>query len=329
MQAEKQIDISVVIPVYGVERYAEQCARSLMGQTLRDGVEFIFVDDATTDASIEIIRRTTEEYPERQGQVKILTHNINRGLPAARNTGMDAARGEYIINFDSDDFCEPEMLESMLAKAREVDADMVWCDWFLSFENRDRTMKMPGCPTADDAVRAMLGGSMKYNVWNKLIRRTVFIANGLRFPDGRAMGEDLTMVMAAACCRKVAHVSRPLYHYRRTNSEAMTQNYSDLNLEQLRTNADSCIEFISTRRSDMTDYLQFFKLQIKFPFLLMNPARRGFRLWREWWPEANAAIHANTFMPSHSRIAQQMAARGLWPGVRLYRRLLSFYQNHR
>lgn len=329
MQAEKQIDISVVIPVYGVERYAEQCARSLMEQTLRDGVEFIFVDDATTDTSIKIIRRTTEEYPERSEQVRMLTHSQNHGLPAARNTGMDAARGEYIIHIDSDDYCEPEMLESLFAKAREKNADMVWCDWFLSFGKHDRTMKMPDCPTADEALRAMLGGSMKYNVWNKLTRRSIFTDNGLRFPDGRAMGEDLTMLMAAACCRKVAHVSQPLYHYRRTNSDAMTQNYSDLNLEQLRANADSCIEFISSRRSDMSNYIQFFKLQIKFPFLLMNPARRGFRLWGEWWPEANAAIKDNPFISCHTRIAQQMAARGLWPGVRLYRRLLSFYQNHR
>lgn len=328
MPAEKRIDISVMIPVYGVERYAEQCARSLMEQTLHDGVEFIFVDDATTDASMEIIRRTVADYPERREQLRILPHSQNRGLPAARNTGMDAASGEYIIHIDSDDYCEPEMLESMLAKAREMDADMVWCDWYLSFGNRDRAMSMPDCPTADEALRAMLGGAMKYNVWNKLTRRTIFTDNGLRFPDGRAMGEDLTMVMAVACCRKVTHVNRPLYHYRRTNSEAMTQNYSDLNLEQLRANADTCIEFISTRRNDISDYLQFFKLQIKFPFLLMNPARRGFRLWEEWWPEANAAIHANTFMPRHSRIAQQMAARGLWPAVRLYRRLLSFYQHH-
>lgn len=318
-----------MVPVYGVERYAEQCARSLMEQTLPDGVEFIFVDDATTDTSMEIIRRTVGEYPERHGQVRILTHSQNRGLPAARNTGMDSAIGEYIIHIDSDDYCEPEMLESLLAKAREMDADMVWCDWFLSFENRDRAMSMPDCPTADDALRAMLGGAMKYNVWNKLTRRAVFTDNALRFPNGRAMGEDLAMVMAAACCRKVAHVNRPLYHYRRTNSEAMTQNYSDMNLEQLRANADSCIEFISRHRIDLAADLQFFKLQIKFPFLLMNHARRGFRLWEEWWPEANASIHANTFMPRHSRIAQQMAARGFWSVVILYRRLISCYQHHR
>lgn len=329
MPAENKIDISVIIPVYGVEHFVERCTRSLMEQTIRSGVEFIFVDDATPDGSIRLIRRIVSEYPDREPQVTILTHSENRGLPAARNTGMDAARGEYVMHIDSDDYCEPQMAEAMLNKARQTDADMVWCDWFLSLDNHDRPMAMPDYATADEALRAMLGGAMKYNVWNKLTRRSVFTDNGLRFPYGRAMGEDLTMVMAAACCRRVAHVRRPLYHYRRTNAEAMTQNYSERNLEQLRENADMTIDFISRIRPDMADHLQYFKLQIKYPFLLMNPARRGFALWKEWWPEANAAIADNRYMPSHSRLAQRMAALRLWWGVRLYRSLISFYQRHR
>lgn len=321
--------VSVIIPVYGVERFAEQCARSLMEQTATEGVEFIFVDDASPDRSMDIIRRTVAEYPERAGQVKILIHDKNRGLPSARNTGLDAANGEYVMHIDSDDYPETDMVEKMLTKARETDADMVWCDWFLSLDDHDRPMSMPDYTTADEALRALLGGAMKYNVWNKLTRRSVFTDNALRFPDGRAMGEDLTMVMAAACCRKVAHVNQPLYHYRRTNSEAMTQSYSERNLEQLRANADMTIDFISRIRPEMEDHLQFFKLQIKYPFLLMNPAQRGFSLWKEWWPEANAAIADNHYMPSHSRLAQRMATLRFWLGVKLYRTMLSFYQRHR
>lgn len=328
MQADNRRDISVIIQVYGVERFVEACVRSLMEQTLREGVEFIFVDDATPDASIDTVRRTVADYPDRAAQVKILTHSRNRGLPSARNTGLEAACGEYVVHIDSDDFAEPQMLEAMLDEARRSGADMVWCDWYLSTDNGERRMPTPDISDAREAMMAMLGGTMKFNVWNKLTRRSIFTGNALRFPDGYPMGEDMTMIRACARCRMTAHVGRPLYHYRRTNSGAMTQAYSDAHFSQLRHNADLTAGDLAALGAITAEETDFFRLQVKFPFLLMDPASRGFRLWREWWPEANRRAAANPYGSRHSRMAQRWAARGWWWPVRLYRMLLKFYQSH-
>lgn len=324
----ERILVSVIVPVYGVEHFVERCVRSLMEQTLHDGVEFIFVDDASPDGSMDIVRQTAAEYPRRAGQVKTLTHSHNRGLPAARNTGMDAAAGEYIVHIDSDDFTEPEMLEMLLEKARATDADMVWCDWYLSTGKAERVMATPDISDAGEALQAMLGGSMKYNVWNKLTRRRVFTDNALRFPEGYPMGEDMTMITAAAHCRSTAHVGTPLYHYRRTNETAMTQIYSDAHLDQLRHNTERTAAGLSDSDAVTPQLLGYFMLQVKFPFLLMRPASRGFRLWSLWWPEANRHIRSNPFATRHSRLAQIMACRRWWWGVRAYRRLLGFYQKY-
>ncbi|MBO5667722.1 MAG: glycosyltransferase family 2 protein, partial [Lentisphaeria bacterium] len=89
------IKVSVCIPVYGVEKYIERCARSLFEQTMRDGIEFIFVNDCTPDKSIEILEQILSEYPHRQEQTKIIHHKQNGGLVAARNTGLAHASGEY------------------------------------------------------------------------------------------------------------------------------------------------------------------------------------------------------------------------------------------
>lgn len=314
----EHVRVSVVVPVYGVERFVEQCVRGLMEQTLRDGVEFIFVDDATPDGSMEIIRKTVADYPDRAGQVKILTHETNRGLPAARNTGMDAARGKWICHIDSDDYPERDMLERLLGEAERSGADMVWCDWYLSGENSERSMPQPSISDAREATMAMLGGAMKYNVWNKLIRRSIFTDNNIRFPGGHAMGEDMTMIMAAICCQKTAHVGQPLYHYRRTNTAAMTQAYSERHLADLRHNVERTTDFVVAHDPAMAAEMDFFKLQVKFPFLLMRPRSRGWQLWREWWPEANRRIGANRHMSGHSRVAQRCAAMGLRPLVSLY-----------
>lgn len=104
--------VSVIIPVYGVEKYIERCARSLFEQTLED-MEFIFVDDSTRDNSIDILLEVINEYPQRKNQIKILTHEVNKGLPAARQTGIKAAKGDYIAHCDSDDWVTPNAYQEM------------------------------------------------------------------------------------------------------------------------------------------------------------------------------------------------------------------------
>ena len=90
------IKVSVCVPVYGVEKYIERCARSLFEQTMKEGIEFIFVDDCTPDRSMEILERVREEYPERTRQVKIVRHPENQGLTGARNTALKEAEGEFL-----------------------------------------------------------------------------------------------------------------------------------------------------------------------------------------------------------------------------------------
>ena len=87
--------VSVCIPVYGVEKYIERCARSLFEQTMKDDIEFIFVDDCTPDKSIEILQKVLEEYPERKNQVKIIRHETNKGLTGARNTALKHVNVTY------------------------------------------------------------------------------------------------------------------------------------------------------------------------------------------------------------------------------------------
>ena len=132
--------VSVIVPIYKVEPFIGRCAQSLMEQTLTD-VEFIFVDDASPDSSISVLRKVIAKYSERNKHVKVLTHAENKGLPAARNTGLAVAHGEYIFHCDSDDFIELGMLEQLYRKAIETDADIVWCDWWLSFAKNERYMK--------------------------------------------------------------------------------------------------------------------------------------------------------------------------------------------
>lgn len=299
----------------------ERCTRSLLEQTLEE-VEFIFVDDASPDESRSIIERVASEYSR---HVRILTHTQNQGLPAARNTGLAEAKGDFIYHCDSDDYLEPTMLEELYRTAVEQEADLVYCDFYLDFDTSQRVMANP---TYTDPVQMVkegfLAGLMKYNVWNKLVKRSLYEKSNLQFPSGHAMGEDMTMIALATHATRTAHVAKPLYHYVKLNSNAYSNTFSQRHLDDICFNADRTLALLQDWNvPDKERYLFFFKLNIKLPFLFSNE-RSQYRLWRKWYPEANRYISQNIHQPHRTRLVQQWAAAGLFPLVRLY----SYLVNH-
>ena len=301
--------VSVIVPIYKVERFIGKCVDSLLAQTF-DEVEFIFVDDASPDNSIDILKKCIEKYPQRKSQIRILTHEVNKGLPAARNTGLAVATGEYIFHCDSDDYVEPDMLETLYHAATEKDADIVWCDWFLSFEKNERYMKQPAYDTPMDALKAMLAGRMKFNVWNKLVFRKLYIDNGILFPAGYAMGEDMTMMLLFAVAKKVAYAPKAFYHYVKLNAGAYSQNFS---LKQDR--VESVLHSRFGNRLDLE--IACMKLEAKFPFLMSDKSEM-YKLWTETYPETNVYITKNRYISKRRRMLQWCAFKRLWGLVYLH-----------
>ena len=309
--------VSVIIPVYRVEKFIEKCAASLFSQTL-DDVEFIFVDDASPDNSMAVLEKCIQQYPQRKAQIRMLTHKENKGLPAARNTGLAVASGEYVFHCDSDDFVEPDMLETLYDEAKKKDADIVWCDWYLSFEHNERYMKQPDYATPMEALKAMLAGLMKFNVWNKLVRRRLYVDNQIAFPAGYAMGEDMTMMLLFAVAGKVAYIPQAFYHYVKLNTEAYSQNFSLNHLESVKHNIRTVELFLHSRLGNVLDLeIACMKLEAKFPFL-MSDRKEMYRLWERTYPEANAYILRNHYISRRRRWVQWCAAKQLWFLVRLH-----------
>ena len=313
--------VSVITPIYKVEAFIERCATTLMEQTFRE-VEYIFVDDATPDGSIQVLEKVIARYPEQKEQVRIVHHDTNKGLPAARNTGLALATGEYIFHCDSDDYVEPTLLEDLYNAAQTQKSDIVWCDWYLTFNENERYMKQPSHNTPIDALKAMLCGGMKYNVWNKLVRRALYIDNHIEFPAGYGMGEDMTMMMLFAHAKRVAYVPQAYYHYIKTNTNAFSQTYSDRHLEELKHNVQRIIDYMQMVYGEALEReLSFFKLDVKFPFLIAGQYKR----WEEWYPEANKYILQNKHISSRSRYIQWLAAKEQYWVVGMYSWILNSF----
>lgn len=312
----ENIKVSVIVPFFNVAYYVERCVRSLLEQTLQD-VEFIFIDDASTDSSRVIVEKVVAQYDRK---VRIVTHTHNKGLPSARNTGLSYAVGEYILHCDSDDWLEPTMLQDMYKAAITKDSDYVYCDFYIDFEYSRRYIATLDYQTPEQMLKeGLLSGAMKYNVWNKLVKRSLYEAdNSIRFPDGHPMGEDMTMILLCTHAHNVTRVPKALYHYMKTNGNAYTRTQSKRHFDDIHYNAERTISYLNTLYDpELKKYIMFFKLSIKLP-MLFSGSYKQFCLWKQWYPETGPYIKQNTFLPRRTIVIQLMALHGLYPVVWFY-----------
>ena len=218
--------VSVIMPMYNVANVMTRSVHSLFSQTLTD-FEVVFVDDCSSDNTGEKLRHIISGFNRSDIDVKIIRHEHNKGVAAARNTGLNNASGEYVYYLDSDDYFDGDALELMYGRAKDEDADIVGCEWLLSFENNARHMVQPEVKTGREAFEKMCNGVMRWNLWLFMVRRSLYEANGFRFIPGVNMGEDMMVMMKLLLnAGKVSIIHRPLYHYIQTNSNAMTKNFA-------------------------------------------------------------------------------------------------------
>lgn len=320
------MNISVIIPMYGVENYIVRCARSLFEQTFTNGVEFLFIDDASKDKSREVLQTVIDEYAGHNLNVRIIRHEKNMGLPSARNTGLKHAQGEYVMHVDGDDFLERDALELLYNAVKDNNADVAWCDYYITFDTKKRIIAQPSFDTPEYAVRGMLRGTMKYNVWNKLCRRSLYLENGITFPDGKSMGEDLTMVMVFLHAKSCAYVNKPLYNYVQ-NPGQMTATYNEEKLESLRYNCTRLSQYIDDHfgHIDYRSEYSALKQLMKWPFLL-DGKYSSYQRWHKWFPESNAYIWQTKGVNTRIKFIEWSAAKHLLPIIWLhYILVIRFY----
>ena len=223
--------ISVCVPVYKAEPYIEKCARTLFEQTL-DEIEYIFVDDASPDRSIEILRAVLKEYSQRIPYVHIICNKENRGVFRSRILALQAASGQYIIHCDPDDWVSPDMYEKLLTKITETGADMVYCSFAEYEEGRySASAALPCISNPRELIRAFFHG-FHAALWNKLYRREIVCETKFDVDDRVCLCEDMRMnVQMLLRCGQVAMVDEPLYHYNKRSGSITSVGRSYRNMQ--------------------------------------------------------------------------------------------------
>ena len=282
----EEIKVSVIVPIYEVERYIERCARSLFEQTMLSGIEFIFVDDCTPDRSVEILRETLKEYPERDGQVTILTHSANKGLAATRKTGVRAARGEFIIHCDSDDWVEPDMYRLMYDEAKRTDSDIVVCNYINEYQDNSETVIQDFNPVKRNQLIDLLEWRLHCMVWMRMFRRSFYVKFGLDTPNVNH-GEDYPVsFLAHALSSTVGYLRVPLYHYNRTNQGAITARTSERDYDDAIESWNYLRTFIYSQPVDKEIRTVLNRrLSIVRNKMLRHKEIYDIKRWRNLWPD--------------------------------------------
>ena len=216
------IKVSVCVPVYKAEKYIERCARSLFDQTMRDGIEFIFVDDGSPDNSLEIVRRVLADYPNRAHQVGFVRHETNRGRVAARWSGIRVAKGDFITHCDSDDSVDPELYERMYGLAESEGLDAVVSPIKEIWMTGREVIHDDESQSLDEYIGSRLASRAFNSLANKLISRRAYgrICDG--GDVGIFYGEDLLLVSQLLMeCRNIGFIHDRYYNYYR-NPESGT-----------------------------------------------------------------------------------------------------------
>ena len=185
-------DVSIIIPIYNVEKYVAECLNSVISQTYdHSKIECILVDDCTPDNSMVIVNEIIRKYNGEMTFV-ICRHEHNQGVSAVRNTGIEVATGEYIYFIDSDDYVYPNSLELLISAAKKYShPDMVVGNYYDEFHNHNN-FKFNKVVEIKYIDMMSIGKTLKLTPWNMLIKRTIFIETGLRFSVGRYF-EDVIM----------------------------------------------------------------------------------------------------------------------------------------
>ena len=225
--------ISIVVPIYNVEKYLKECIESILIQTYKN-LEIILVDDGATDSSGSIC----DEYKQKDNRIKVI-HKKNGGLSDARNAGIEVATGEYISFIDSDDYIANDMYELLYKDIKNEKADISCCSCFLVYKNRIDYGKADYYEVMNSQRAIELLCTMGYmgvSAYAKLYKTELF--QNIRYPKGKISEDIYTTYKLFDKANKIIYNSIPKYYYRQrkgsiTNNKIINVNALEAAKEQM------------------------------------------------------------------------------------------------
>ncbi|MGG7073543.1 glycosyltransferase family 2 protein [Campylobacter sp. 9BO] len=219
--------VSIIVPIYNVEKFIEKCAITLFKQDY-DNIEYIFVNDCTPDNSMQILQKVIDKYPNRKNDIKIINKPNNEGLPQARKSGLKVASGNYILNVDSDDWIKLNMVSSLICEAKKSGADIVCFDYVKEFKNKNIIRNFfytKNHPKSNlEFIKAILAHEISVSMCDKLVKKKLY--ESVEFPYFSHCEDSFVNLQIFYEAKTFAYINKPFYHYR-TNPNSLSNDFSN------------------------------------------------------------------------------------------------------
>lgn len=213
-----KIRVSIAVPIYNASKYFSRCLKSLFEQSYKN-IEYVFVNDGSTDNSMDILYELTAKYPLRKNDVKIIDRKENRGVAVTRNDLLLNCSSDYIFFVDSDDYIDSDIIENLVIQAEETNADIVSSGFVVHQFGREEVKPSPRFNSKDEMLQFLLSQGSFHELFCRLIKRDLFYANNIRFIPELNIGEDwLVMVKCTFYADNIANIEQCGYHYNCDNS---------------------------------------------------------------------------------------------------------------
>lgn len=217
--------LSIIIPIYKAEQSIERCVRSLMEQTMKENIEFIFINDCTPDTSMEILRRIINEYPQRKKQIRIIENETNMGVSATRKIGIEAANGKYIGWCDSDDWVDVTMYQTLYEATQDGRIDIVVTNFINEEKGCTKNVMISMCTSPQECIEKMwMGFYFPGALWQQITRKDL-IKFGMSQITQVNYAEDVySLLLTYYKASTIAYIKECLYHYNCNNEASLIHN---------------------------------------------------------------------------------------------------------
>ncbi len=278
--------VSILVPIYKVEKYIEKCLDSIFHQTYPD-IEYVFVDDCSPDKSLTILKRYIDKKHIDKSKVTIISHLENKGIATTRNDLLDNAKGKYVLFVDSDDWIETDMIEQMLTVAENCTIDIIGCDYIDNYPNG--TIKYHYENYSQDC-KENITRLINYNIgpamWKILIKKELF--NIIKFQPEIDIGEDyIASIKLYYYAHNCANVHKYLYHYVQYNNNRYSNQLVKSISDHIRavTVVEDFVKSVGLYNDKIEYELKLRKFNIKHYYLFLPLL--DFKKWKKNFPESD------------------------------------------
>ena len=306
-----QKKVSIIVPLYNVEKYIAQCIESILNQHFKN-FELIIINDGSSDSSVDIV----QQYVKKDTRI-ILINQENSGVSATRNNGLRRATGKYVVFIDADDFVAPDFLDYMLELSDQYDSDFCFSqNAFTKIDEEQIESDDIHTLSSDQAIALLLSPRVIVGCWNKIYRRSFLVENDLHFSTSLFYGEGLNFITRVADkANSICVGDRKVYYYRRNNETSATTSF---NIEKMRngeTALDRIRQEIDSDSQEIRDMFCLHKALFSLGAITRILNNRVKKLYKSDYLRWRKMLRENTRKISFSKNVSIYRKVMLWGGI--------------